>query len=266
MTESARLLRLRKKSADKPRGEGQIYLSALDSYMKVDIMNKDDLFIDVNSESQSVSENNEEEVVYTAPEKKAEDKSVVVDVKEETEEAPPKNKLLLSFFDLVSVVMSSFVIISIIFVFICRLVGVDGQSMTNTLQDGDWLLTVNKTEYVNGDIVVITQDTWFNAPLIKRVIATGGQEINIDAENDIVYVDGEPLVEPYIRDEFINDAGIHDYPIVVPEGYLFCMGDNRNGSTDSRFGEVGLIDEREILGKAVVRILPFGDFDIYDYE
>ncbi len=228
-------------------------------------MNKDDLFIDVNSESEAVTENNEEEVVYTAPEN-VEEASVVTEVKSEKEEVPPKNKVLLSLFDLVSVVMSSFVIIAIVFVFVCRLVGVDGQSMTNTLQHGDWLLTVNKTEYVKGDIVVITQDTWFNKPLIKRVIATGGQVIDIDEETDSVYVDGELLEEPYIREKFINEAGIHDYPYTVPEGYLFCMGDNRNGSTDSRFAEVGVIDEREILGKAVVRILPFGDFDIYDYE
>ncbi len=228
-------------------------------------MNKDDLFIDVNSESETVTEKNEEEVVYTAPEK-TEEPSVVTDTKNESEEIPPKKKALFSLFDLVSVVMSSFVIIAIVFVFVCRLVGVDGQSMTNTLQHGDWLLTVNKTEYVNGDIVVITQDTWFNAPLIKRVIATGGQVIDIDEQTDSVYVDGKLLEEPYIREEFINDAGVHEYPFTVPEGYLFCMGDNRNGSTDSRFSEVGVIDEREILGKAVVRILPFGDFDIYDYE
>ncbi len=226
-------------------------------------MNKDDLFIDVNGNSEPVTEK-EEEVVYTAPEK--EEPTVVTDTEPQKEEIPPKKKALLSIFDLVSVVMSSFVIIAIVFVFVCRLVGVDGQSMTNTLQHGDWLLTVNKTEYVNGDIVVITQDTWFNAPLIKRVIATGGQEINIDESTDSVYVDGVLLEEPYIRDEFLNDAGVHEYPLVVPEGYLFCMGDNRNGSTDSRFSEVGLIDEREILGKAVVRIIPFGDFDIYDYE
>lgn len=228
-------------------------------------MNKDDLFIDVNNETESVTEG-VEEVVYTAPEKETEEQNTVVDTKKEKEEIPPKKKVLLSIFDLVSVVMSSFVIIAIIFVFVCRLVGVDGQSMTNTLQHGDWLLTVNKTEYVKGDIVVITQDTWFNAPLIKRVIATGGQVIDVNEETDTVTVDGDVLDEPYVKEDFINDAGVHEYPLTIPEGYLFCMGDNRNGSTDSRFSEVGLIDEREILGKAVIRIIPFGDFDIYDYE
>ncbi len=226
-------------------------------------MNKDDLFVDINSETQSASEIGEEEVVYTAPEK-SEEPVVVVETKKEKEEVPPNKKLLLSFFDLVSVVMSSFVIIAIVFIFVCRLVGVDGKSMTDTLQHGDWLLTVNKSEYVYGDIVVITQDTEVHAPIIKRVIATGGQVIDIDEENDIVYVDGDPLIEPYIREDHINDAGIHDYPYTVPEGYLFCMGDNRNGSSDSRV--LGVIDERQILGKAVIRIIPFGDFDIYNYE
>ncbi len=228
-------------------------------------MNKDDLFIDVNNSAEAADETNEEEVVYTSPEKEPEQK-VVVDVKDEEEDTPPKNKILLSIFDLVSVIMSSFVIIAIIFVFVCRLVGVDGESMTNTLQDGDWLLTVHKTEYQCGDIVVITQDTYFNNPLIKRVIATGGQVIDIDEETDTVTVDGKVLDEPYIREDFINDAGDHDYPYTVPEGCLFCMGDNRNGSTDSRSTLVGVINEQEILGKAVVRILPFGDFNIYDYE
>ncbi|MBQ8182505.1 MAG: signal peptidase I [Clostridia bacterium] len=229
-------------------------------------MNKDDLFIDIEVNSQSDDKASVEEVVYTASETDSAEETVVADIAPEKEDIPPKKKALLTAYDLVSVIMSSFVIIAIIFVFVCRLVGVDGESMTNTLQDGDWLLTVNKSEYVCGDIVVITQDTFFHAPLIKRVIATGGQTIDIDEMTGDVYVDGKLLDEPYTREDYINNIGVHDYPYTVPDGYLFCMGDNRNGSTDSRFSEVGVIDEREILGKAVIRIIPFGDFDIYDYE
>ena len=163
--------------------------------------------------------------------------------------------------------MSSFIIIAIIFTFVFRLVGVDGLSMTNTLQDGDWLLTVQKSEYEYGDIVVITQDTYFHEPLIKRVIATGGQTVDIDYETATIYVDGTALEEPYVKEDFLLEKGDYrEFPYTVPEGHLFCMGDNRNGSTDSRSYHVGDIDERYILGKAVVRILPFGDFDIYDYE
>ena len=178
-----------------------------------------------------------------------------------------KNSFHLSLYDMVSIVMSAFIIIAVVFTFVFRLVGVSGYSMTNTLQDNDWLLTVNKESYERGDIVVITQPNYFNEPLIKRVIAKGGETVNIDFETGTVYVDGVALEEPYTRDDYIlpklDDI---EFPYTVPEGHLFCMGDNRNGSTDSRSNLIGPLDERYILGKAVIRILPFGDFDIYDYE
>lgn len=182
-------------------------------------------------------------------------------------ESSVKKNFFLTVYDFVSIIMSSFIIIAVVFTFAFRLVGVDGESMTNTLQHGDWLITVNKAEYKYGDIVVVTQDTFFHEPLIKRVIATGGQTINIDYDLNKVYVDGVELNEPYIREDFmVKKSDYREFPYTVPEGYLFCMGDNRNGSTDSRSHLVGPIDEREILGKAVIRLLPLGDPDIYDYE
>jgi signal peptidase I len=163
--------------------------------------------------------------------------------------------------------MSAFIIIAVVFTFVFRLVGVSGYSMTNTLQDNDWLLTVNKESYERGDIVVITEPNYFDEPLINRVIAKGGETVNIDFTTGTVYVDGVALQEPYTREDFIlpklDDI---DFPYTVPEGHIFCMGDNRNGSTDSRSNLTGPLDERYVLGKAVIRILPFGDFDIYDYE
>ena len=178
-----------------------------------------------------------------------------------------KNSFHLSVYDLVSIVMSAFIIIAVVFTFVFRLVGVSGYSMTNTLQDNDWLLTVNKESYERGDIVVITEPNYFDEPLIKRVIAKGGETVNIDFTTSTVYVDGVALKEPYTREDYIlpklDDI---EFPYTVPEGHIFCMGDNRNGSTDSRSEMVGPIDEREILGKAVIRLMPFGDFDIYDYE
>lgn len=178
-----------------------------------------------------------------------------------------KSNFHLSVYDLVSIVMSSFIIIAIVFTFMFRLVGVKGHSMTDTLQDNDWLLTVQKESYECGDIVVITQPNYFNEPLIKRVIAKGGETVNIDFTTGTVYVNDVALKEPYTREDYIapkiDDI---DFPYTVPEGHIFCMGDNRNGSTDSRSTLIGPLDERYVLGKAVVRILPFGDFDIYDYE
>ncbi len=178
-----------------------------------------------------------------------------------------KNKAISWVYDIISTIVGAFVIVSVIFVFLFRIVGVDGESMTNTLQNGDLLLAVNKSEYVQGDIVVITQDTYFHTPLIKRVIAVGGQTIDIDYDTATVYVDGIAIDEPYVKEDFIF-AKMDDcnFPYTVPEGKLFCMGDNRNGSTDSRSSLVGPIDERQIMGKAIMRFMPFGDFDIYDYQ
>lgn len=203
-------------------------------------MNNDELIIDINAEEKK-------------PDKKASKKG--------------KSSFHISVYDLVSVVMSAFIIIAVVFTFVFRLVGVDGSSMTDTLQHGDWLLTVNKQSYECGDIVVITEPNYFNEPLIKRVIAKGGETVDIDFTTATVYVDGKALKEPYTREDFIlpklDDI---EFPYTVPEGHIFCMGDNRNGSTDSRSNLIGSLDERYVLGKAVIRILPFGDFDIYDYE
>lgn len=227
-------------------------------------MDNDERIVDVEANN-SFYGSDDGLVTEELPEK---DCSVNKAKEEKTEEKPDsKRKFYLSVFDLVSVIMSSFIIIAVIFTFVFRLVGVNGESMTNTLQHGDWLLTMQKSSYEPGDIVVIVQDTYFHEPLIKRVIAKGGQTVDIDYNTGTVYVDGVALQEPYVKEDFIVEKGDYrDFPYTVPEGHLFCMGDNRNGSTDSRSTLVGAIDERQILGKATVRIIPFGDMDIYDYE
>ena len=206
--------------------------------------------------------NNDERIVDIVTEE------TVTEIKQETKKAEKKKgSFHLSVYDVVSIIMSSFIIIAFVFTFAFRLVGVKGESMTNTLQDNDWLLTVNKESYERGDIVVITEPNYFDEPLIKRVIAKGGETVNIDFSTSTVYVDGVALQEPCTREDFIlpkfDDI---EFPYTVPEGHIFCMGDNRNGSTDSRSNLIGPLDERYVLGKAVIRILPFGDFDIYDYE
>lgn len=185
----------------------------------------------------------------------------------EKKEFSAKQKFALNVYDFVSVLMTSFIIIAFVFTFAFRLVGVVGHSMENTISEGDWLLTHQKDNYEYGDIVVITQPNYFDEPLIKRVIATGGQTVDIDYSASVVYVDGVALDEPYTKDDYILQKGDDiDFPYTVPEGCLFCMGDNRNGSTDCRSDLIGPIDERYILGKAFIRILPFNEFDIYDYE
>ena len=146
----------------------------------------------------------------------------------------------------------------LVFSLLFRVVVVSGSSMTNTLYDGDYLLLLSSTLYHNpkcGDIIVASKERFDNGePIIKRVIATGGQRVEINFDTGVVSVDGVELEEDYVRTPTSADKDM--FPLDVPEGYLFVMGDNRNGSMDSRDPRIGLIDEREILGKAIFLIVP----------
>jgi signal peptidase I len=179
----------------------------------------------------------------------------------EEESASFKKSVILYLHDLIYLLA----IVMIVFVFLFRIVIVSGSSMYATLQDGDWLLVTGSAFYNDpkyGDIIVAGKDS-FNSgePIIKRVIATQGQTVDIDFETSTVYVDGVALDEPYIN-EPTRDREDFYAPVTVPEGYVFVMGDNRNHSTDSRDNRVGLIREEYILGKALFRMLPFGQFKI----
>lgn len=169
-----------------------------------------------------------------------------------------KKSLLLYMHDLFSLM----ILILLTFLLIFRLIIVKGDSMKMTLLDGDYLLLLSNTFYQEpeyGDIVVISKDSFDNgAPIVKRVIATEGQVVDIDFHNGIVYVDGEALKEPYINNLTINEEGT-TFPLVVEENSLFVLGDNRQVSKDSRSPEIGLIDKREVLGKAIFLIWPGDD-------
>lgn len=178
------------------------------------------------------------------------------------EQAKKNRSRWIKIFDLCSSVVAAMVIIFIIFTFICRPTSVVGESMTNTLQNGDWLLATRQSEYKYGDIVIITQPNVHDEPLIKRVIATEDQTVEINFTSGQVIIDGKEIHEPYIR-ELIhsNNVGVKIWK--VEKGKVFVMGDNRNHSSDSRDPGVGQIDTRYILGKARLRILPFGNPNIY---
>lgn len=157
-----------------------------------------------------------------------------------------------------------FVIVAcvLVFVFLCRIVTVDGRSMNPTLYDGDKLLVSNVVHrYEQGDVVVFDAPDfdYVTGPLVKRVIATENQVLTIDRETGEVSVDGVKLEEPYIA-ELIVDFQDYDGPITVPKGHVFCMGDNRNHSTDSRTNSIGCVDTREILGKAYLILFPLKSF------
>ncbi len=147
----------------------------------------------------------------------------------------------------------------LVFLLLFRVVVVSGTSMNNTLLDGDYLLLLSSTFYHDpqqGDIIVASKESFDNgAPIVKRVIATEGQEVDIDFDAGIVYVNGVALDEPYTLTPTDNDEGIQ-FPVTVPKGCLFVLGDNRNGSKDSRHPEIGFIDKREVLGKVFFLFVP----------
>ena len=147
----------------------------------------------------------------------------------------------------------------LVFTFIGRLTRVQGESMTNTLQDQQLLLVWSLGyEPKQGDIVVLNKTTVEHlggVAIVKRVIATGGQTVDIDFTAGAVYVDGQLLEEDYIRQPTYLEEGL-EFPVTVPEGCVFVMGDNRNDSDDSRDPELGPVDTRQILGRAVFLLFP----------
>lgn len=169
-----------------------------------------------------------------------------------------QENLVLYLHDLVIYVS----MILLAFLLLFRVIVVDGDSMFSTLWDGDYLLLVSNLLYPNpdaGDIVVVSKQSFDDGkPIVKRVIATEGQIVDIDFENGIVYVDGLPIQEDYVNTPTNRQEGM-SFPIIVDKGCYFVMGDNRNNSRDSRSPDIGQIDRREILGKAIFLMIPGTD-------
>ena len=166
-----------------------------------------------------------------------------------------RENILLYLHDLVTWMT----VIVLIFLLLFRVVVVSGPSMNSTLVHGDYLLLINNVVYrepMAGHIVVASKDSYKDGePIIKRVIATEGQWVDIDFDTGIVYVNGTALDEPYVNTPTTLYEGIN-FPLMVDEGCVFVLGDNRNESKDSRSPDIGLVDKREILGKAVFLFLP----------
>ena len=154
-------------------------------------------------------------------------------------------------YETVSSLVSALLVVVLVFTFLVRLMGVSGPSMIPTLQAGDRLLVVNSLlcgDYQVGDIVIARKETFDSKPIVKRVIATAGQTVDIDFNLGQVYVDGELLDEDYINDYTYREEGTV-FPLTVPEGEVFLMGDNRNHSNDSRDSSLGTVDTRLLIGK-----------------
>lgn len=165
-------------------------------------------------------------------------------------------------YEWVQALVCSVLTVVLVFTFCIRLIGVDGHSMVPTLQDGDRLLVTTSLlsgEYQYGDIVIIQKGTFAGGePIVKRVIATGGQTVDIDFATGAVYVDGTLLEEDYINELTFVEEGT-EFPLTVPEGSIFVMGDNRNHSSDSRDASLGTVDTRYVIGRAVILAFPGAD-------
>ena len=178
---------------------------------------------------------------------------------EMTEEASGQREIPgRELYEWTQALVGSVLTVVLVFTFLIRLIGVDGHSMVPTLQNGDRLLVLSSlldSDYEYGDIVVLREESFLEEPIVKRVIATEGQTVDIDFETGVVYVDGQALDEPYTREPTYQDEGTV-FPLTVPEGELFLLGDNRNNSEDSRSADLGTVEERCLLGKAVFLLFP----------
>ena len=175
--------------------------------------------------------------------------------KDDEEKLTWPQRIVSDFHDLIYV-LAVFMCIYILFL---RVVVVVGPSMYNTLVDGDRLVLISNVLYQNpkqGDVIVASKDSFRDGEcIIKRVIATEGQTVDIDFQLGVVYVDGIALQEDYTYTLTTTPEGMQ-FPATVPEGCVFAMGDNRNNSMDSRNPQIGFIDKREILGRAVFLMMP----------
>lgn len=165
-------------------------------------------------------------------------------------------------FDWIRCIIFAVAIVILCLTFVFRLVNVDGSSMYDTLSTKDKVIVTNfmYTPKTN-DIVVISHGAQYANPIIKRVIATEGQTLEIDYENDRIIVDGIVIKEPYIDGStFEGNIGDNEIPYVIPEGKIFVMGDNRKVSLDSRSTKIGLIDVKDVIGKAEFVAFPFDHF------
>ena len=177
----------------------------------------------------------------------------------ETEEEP--KKIDRNFYEWVQALVVSVLAVMLVFTFVIRMISVDGTSMLPSLQHGDRLLVLDSAwcgDFRYGDIVVLRKDGFYYEPIVKRIIAVGGQTVDIDFSTGSVYVDGKLLEEDYINERTYDDEGM-EFPLTVDEGCIFVMGDNRNASDDSRNPRLGIVDERYVLGRAVFLLLPGKD-------
>lgn len=182
---------------------------------------------------------------------------------EEQEELSSGDSLKLDLYFWLQALVLALVALILLFTFVGRIIGVDGSSMYPTLHHGDMLLLQSVGyEPKQGDVVVLTKAFRdVDGPIVKRVIAVGGQHVRVDYDAGAVYVDGVPLNEPYIAEAMTPTSGdMSVLDVMVPEGSIYVLGDNRNNSSDSRHVALSTVDTRYVLGRALWVVFPLSSF------
>ena len=229
-----------------------------------------DLSIDLNPEMYLNSEHNPQKSRLDSLYVAAEEKTYKAEEPVMGEEPNGKRRFavakqnggMASLFDWVRCIAFAIAIVVICLTFVFRLVDVDGPSMEDTLQSHDKVIITDMfyTPH-NNDIIVISHAANHEEPIIKRVIATEGQTLQLDYDNDRIIVDGIEIEESYIKGTtFSENYGNYQIPEVIPKGKIFVMGDNRHVSLDSRSSDIGLIDVSSVIGKAQLVAWPPADF------
>ncbi len=185
---------------------------------------------------------------------------IYIEKHKKTEKEVLRDVAWTSVFRWVYVLIIFFTILSIVFSVFLRIVSVSGTSMQPTLDDSD-IVVFNPLADTHeiGDVVIIRTDEESDLLIIKRIIATQGQTVNIDYNTQTLTVDGKKITEPYISEMFKSEKNEIDYPYTVPEDHVFVLGDNRTDSVDSRNRNIKAIPEEKILGKVIFKVFPFSE-------
>lgn len=177
--------------------------------------------------------------------------------------AEEKGSVKLDLYFWIQALVMALVSLILVFTLVGRVIGVVGTSMVPTLHQSD-LLLLQSIGYTpqRGDVVVLRKPTFMTEPIVKRVIAVGGQHVTVNYETGSVTVDGQALDEPYLNELMVDTMNPYMtvLDVTVPEGSIYVMGDNRNHSSDSRDQRLGTVDARYVLGRALCVVLPFQNF------
>ena len=213
------------------------------------------------AESTEIAEETKEAELTETAEETAEEKQLTAPSLEEVEhelniekKKSRQNKIFKRIAFILIVVAAVAVIMAVL---VTPVLQVSGNSMTDTLQDGDVIVTLKDSKFETGDVVAFYYN---NAIMVKRVIATAGDWVDID-EDGTVYINNVELDEPYITEKALGECNI-DLPYQVPEGKIFVMGDHRATSIDSRNTAVGCVNIDDVSGKLIFRVWPLSGFGI----